>query len=139
MTEDIEVIIGGTPIEIKSERVTYSSQAEHVVCLSPSDPFERLLIPLIELQKRKRRDYASEEDIFANFKRNAAMMDLEGYDAIADCLSMVCRKVGRLVNLRGRDPANESVVDNVEDLIVYSILLKGLMLDGVQGSNAATD
>jgi hypothetical protein len=53
-------------------------------------------------------------------------MGLAGYDALEDCLSMVSRKLGRIVNLRGRDPRNETVVDTFEDLAVYAVLALGL-------------
>jgi len=99
------------------------------VILDPEDPFDKLVIPLVELNKRKRADYAVPEDLFSNFRRNASMLDLDGYTPLEDCLAMVTRKLGRIFNLRGRDPNNETVLDSYDDLIVYAILAKGLALE----------
>jgi hypothetical protein len=94
--------------------------------LDMNDPFESILIPLIMMNRKKRADYASEDNLFLNFDVNAMMMRLPGYDALEDCLSMVCRKINRITNLRDRDPMNESVEDTFTDLGVYVILLLGL-------------
>jgi hypothetical protein len=99
-----------------------------LISLDPYDGFEKLLIPIVEMNRKKRADYASEANLYQNFDRNAEMMDMEGYDALEDCLSMVARKFGRIVNLRGRDPKNESVVDSYLDLAVYGILCYGLAM-----------
>lgn len=96
--------------------------------LDPKDAFEKLLIPIVEMNRKKRADYASEDNIFLNFDRNADMMKMEGYSALEDCLSMVARKFGRITNLRGRTAANETVADSYLDLAVYSILALGLAL-----------
>jgi len=96
--------------------------------LDPKDPFEKLLIPIVETNRKKRADYASDDNIYLNFDRNAEMMDLDGYDSLEDCLSMVARKFSRIVNLRGRDASNEAVEDSFLDLAVYGILAYGLAL-----------
>jgi hypothetical protein len=96
--------------------------------LDPNDPFERLLIPLVEMNRKKRADYASDDNLFLNFDINATIMRFPGYDAYEDCLSMVARKLNRLTNLRGREPQNEGVIDTNIDLAVYSVLLYGLAL-----------
>lgn len=102
------------------------------VTLDSEDEFDALLIPLVMLQRKKRADYANDQDIYANFRANAAALDLPGYTALQDCLSMVTRKVGRIVNLRGKEPNNESVVDSYMDLAVYSILAYGLALEAAE-------
>lgn len=105
------------------------------ITLSPKDGFEKLLIPMVETNRAKRADYASEDDMYLNFRRNAEMMDLEGFDALEDCLSMVSRKFGRIVNLRGRDATNETVVDSFLDLAVYAVLAYGLALEAAEGED----
>jgi len=100
--------------------------------LDANDEFDSLLIPLVMLQRKKRADYASDEDIYGNFRANAKALDLPGYTALQDCLSMVTRKVGRIVNLRGKEPNNESVVDSFMDLAVYSILAYGLAIEAAE-------
>lgn len=115
------------------------SRTKGSIMLDPNDPFDALLIPIVALNKRKRADYAVPGDLYINFRRNAMMMDLEEFTPVEDCLSMVTRKLGRLVNLRGRDAANETVLDTVEDLIVYAILLKGLMVEeAIQNAHEAS-
>jgi hypothetical protein len=99
---------------------------DQLVTLNPEDPFESLLIPMIEMNRRKRADYASDDDIYRNFRINAAMMALPGYTPAQDALSMITRKVGRITNLRGRPPTNESVLDSWLDLAVYAVLGYGL-------------
>lgn len=106
--------------------------AEGTLVLDPEDPFEKLLIPIVEMNRRKRADYADDTDIYANFRKNAVSMDLRGYDALEDCKSMVTRKINRINNLRGRDPRNESVLDSFLDAAVYSILLYGLAMEAAE-------
>jgi hypothetical protein len=98
------------------------------VFLDSEDAFDRLLIPMVRLQRAKRADYADEDNIFSNFDKNAAQMNLPGYTPLEDCLSMVIRKVGRITNLRDKEPQNETVMDSYLDLAVYAILAYGLAL-----------
>lgn len=90
--------------------------------LDPQDPFESVVIELVDLNRVKRADYASDTNIFKNFERVVEMLGLEGYSVSEDILAMVCRKVQRIVNLRGRAPTNESVQDSWKDLAVYAML-----------------
>jgi hypothetical protein len=102
------------------------------VQLDPQHPFEKLLIPMVETSRAKAADYAAIDDYFQNFRRNAEVMDLEGYTALEDCLSMVARKLGRIVNLRGREPSNEAVLDSFLDMAIYAILTYGLALEAAE-------
>lgn len=102
------------------------------ITLSSHDEFEKLLIPMVETNRKKRADYATDGDAYLNFRRNAMMLDLEDYDALTDCLSMVSRKFGRIINLRGRDATNETVVDSYLDMAVYAILAYGLALEAAE-------
>jgi hypothetical protein len=96
------------------------------LALNPNDPFEGPLANLVMLQRMKRADYASDDNPFKNFDANAAALGLPNYTALEDCKSMVFRKLGRINNLRGRDPRNETVEDSYQDLVVYAILMLGL-------------
>lgn len=96
--------------------------------LDPRDEFEALLIEIVDLQRRKRADYANDANPYTNFDINAAQMNLPDYTPLEDCKSMVLRKIGRINNLRGRDPRNETVEDSYRDLCVYAILMYGLHL-----------
>lgn len=96
--------------------------------LNPRDEFEALLLEIVDLHRRKNADYANEANIYANFDLNSAQMGLAGYTPLEDCKSMVLRKLGRINNLRGRDPQNETVTDSFRDLAGYSLLMYGLHL-----------
>jgi hypothetical protein len=96
------------------------------VYLDTDDPFDRILIPIIEMNRKKRADYANPLNLYANFDKNAIAMDLPGYGPVEDCLSMILRKAGRIANLRGKAPNNETVQDSWLDLAVYAILGLGL-------------
>jgi len=100
----------------------------NVIYLDPTDPFDRLIIPMVEMNRKKRADYATQGNLFANFDRNAEMMNMPGYTALEDCLSMVGRKFNRITNLRGRPPKNETVLDSFLDLAVYGVLAYGLAM-----------
>lgn len=96
--------------------------------LDPRDEFEALLIDIADLARRKRADYANDHNPYANFDLNAAHMEMPGYTPLEDCKSMVFRKLGRINNLRGRPPQNETVEDSYRDLAGYAILLYGLFI-----------
>lgn len=95
--------------------------------LDPKDPFERLLIPIVETNRKKRADYANEDNIFANFDYTSkATMGMVSPREYADI--MVTMKNGRIFNLRGRNAQNESVIDTYLDRAVYAILAYGLAI-----------
>jgi hypothetical protein len=95
--------------------------------LDHNDSFERLLIPIVEMNRKKRKDYASDENTFGNFDYVAdATMGMVTAREYADI--MVIMKSGRIQNLRGRKAANEAVEDTYLDRAVYSILAYGLAL-----------
>lgn len=100
------------------------------VILDSADPFEAALIPIIEMNRKKRSDYSSGGDIFSNFRDSADALGLEGFTAKESALFNILQKVARLKSLRlnGKlnDPQNESVKDTVLDMAVYSIILLAL-------------
>lgn|SRR5215471_1767159 len=91
--------------------------------LDLDDPFEYACAVMIETNRAKRSDYASDDNPFKNFELVAQTMQLQDYDRKRDCLGMVIRKVSRVINLWDREPENESVLDSYKDLAVYSTLL----------------
>ena len=103
--------------------------------LDMNDPHEALLAQAVELQRKKRSDYASSHDPYKNFRENAEMLGIPGYGPLEDCFSMILRKIGRIKNLRGRPPMNESVIDSYLDLFVYSWLAYGLAVEAAHGAD----
>lgn len=97
--------------------------SDHVY-LDPNDDFESVLIDMVKMNRKKRADYASEDDVIQNFRRNADMAWGE-FNIFMDCYTMVTRKILRVQNLmqKGMKPKNESLEDTLIDLAVYSVLL----------------
>lgn len=100
------------------------------VTLDPEDPFDAVLIGIVETNRRKRSDYATDGDIFVNFRRSAAFVGVKGFGPREAVLHNIGQKLARLEALRenGRmnEPSNESVADTYLDLAVYLIILKAI-------------
>lgn len=79
-----------------------------------------------KLQASKGDDYAN-NDRLSNFKLAGSIC---GLSAEQNCLSLIATKVARLgVLMKTNNPQHESVIDSVDDLISYSILLKMIYAD----------
>ena len=91
------------------------------IALNPEDPFEKLLITICELNRRKRADYASDDNIYLNFDR---VEDMTGYAALQVIETMIGIKTARIRNLEelGTPPKNESLLDSRLDRATYCIL-----------------
>lgn len=109
--------------------------------------YEEMLIESLrrrlELMRKKRADYADEEDVLANFKRLGATVKTlqihklwETRPALAYALFMVVMKIDRMVNLlrQGKAPSNESVQDSWDDAKNYLDLAEALHVE--EGQNA---
>lgn len=93
--------------------------------------FDKFTSKMKETMTRKGNDYAS-NDRLDNFKKVGAIMSFPPYCAAQlDCLTLIATKVARLANFysSGKEPGNESVLDNIEDLGVYCILLHALEVE----------
>lgn len=77
---------------------------------------------MIRTMKSKGDDYAG-SDRLANFK---VAGELAGITAAQQCLSLIAVKVARLGTLlkSGTAPNNESILDSMKDLTVYTVLLQ---------------
>lgn len=91
------------------------------VILNSADPIERVLIDIVNTNRRKRADYAQDGNIFSNFDQAAFAAGVSVEQGIE---YMIATKQARLVALRdnGREPQNESVYDTKLDRAVYSII-----------------
>lgn len=103
-----------------------ASESLDAVTLNPDDPFERVVMDIVQTNRRKRKDYAVDGSPFSNFDTTAAGLGIEGFGAKESAIFNVLQKLARLSSLRanGRldDPQNESVEDTYLDLAVYSII-----------------
>lgn len=97
------------------------------ITLKKSDPFESILVEMVETHRRKKADYEKNPgaEYNTNFDEVAREIPMDDYDAVMDAFTMVVRKVKRIANLLepGREPANETIDDSMLDLAVYSVLL----------------
>jgi len=85
---------------------------------------------ILELIDKKNQDYASADDIFANFKRMATIAKVMDLDVRGDpgavIMYHILQKADRLWNIyknikeQHLQPANESIDDTVIDSYVYS-------------------
>ncbi len=105
---------------------------QNPVTLNPDDPFDAALIPIVETNRRKRKDYALDGDPFSNFKDSSGMLGVAGFGAIEAADMNVCQKQARLKSLRlnGRldNPQNEAVLDTYLDRAVFAIIAYAIKL-----------
>lgn len=97
--------------------------ATSAVTLDPADPFDAELIRMVEMNRRKRADYVSDESpsIFENFDRSDDQVGVRPGDSIE---VLIATKQSRLRALRanGRQPNNEAEEDTLLDRAIYSVL-----------------
>lgn len=105
--------------------------------LDPSDSFDSLLIPIVEMNRRKRKDYAKDGDIFSNFRGVAERV---GHgDPLIAIEHLIATKEERIASLNHnkRGPQNEAVEDSYLDRAVYAILAYGLALEARNAADEA--
>lgn len=95
--------------------------------LKKTDPFEAILLEMVETHRKKKADYEKDPGAAynTNFDEVAREIPLSDYNAVIDCFTMIVRKIKRITNLLepGREPANEAIDDSMLDLAVYAVLL----------------
>lgn len=97
----------------------------HKVVLDSDDPIERVLIEIVQLNRKKRHDYADDNDIFSNFREAGEQTNT---DALTVCEMHIATKQARLKNLTKKSvtPKNESIRDTRLDRAVYSVIAVAL-------------
>lgn len=87
--------------------------------------FDTFVVKAKDIMKRKGEDYAN-EDVLSNFKLAGSIV---GLSPEMNCLSLIAVKVARLGVLlnSGKQPNNESIIDSVDDLQIYSFLLRCIL------------
>lgn len=110
-----------------AKAVSYNSPSNPPICLNKDDQFESAIIEIVLTNRQKRADYASDDDIFSNFKDSSDLLGISEFGTAESILHLIGVKLARLKNLRanGRldEPKNESVTDTYLDLAVYACLL----------------
>jgi len=94
------------------------------VPLTPSqlDPFELVIAEMLELYRRKQRDYAGNGDAFSNFRRSADQVQAA---PVLSTEVLIATKQARLRELMwtlDREPMNESIDDTLIDRAVYAVI-----------------
>ena len=93
--------------------------------LNPDDPFEAVLIDMVKMNRRKRKDYAGDGNPWQNFYDSAYQL---GQTAGHSVETLIGTKQARLRVLLpnfwndGPEPNNESIEDSLIDRAVYSTI-----------------
>ena len=87
--------------------------------LDLTDPFEKVLNEMLALSRRKRHDYAQDDDPWSNFRRSADQVGAQPELAVE---VLIATKQARLRELRSKEAVNESVRDTMIDRAVYSVI-----------------
>jgi hypothetical protein len=94
------------------------------IILDPKDPFEAVLIPMVETNRKKRADYARDNDPFSNFRETApfTVSGTPEFAAIFNCAQKLSRLLALAHNGRLENPQNEAVEDTFLDNAVYAVI-----------------
>lgn len=115
---------------------------ETVTTLDSQDPFEKAILDIVKMNRKKRADYALDGNPFSNFEFTSSVMGMGGAEESA--IFNVAQKLARLSSLRGnrRLPQNEAVEDTYLDLAVYGVIAYAIYLarrSADSDGNVATD
>lgn len=95
--------------------------------LNRNDPFDAAVWDIVQMNRKKRRDYARDGEWDTNFVQTADHFGMDIWEAAEFNL---VQKVARLRSLRanGRmeNPENESVEDTYLDAAVYALIMYAL-------------
>lgn len=103
--------------------------------LDDEDPFENVLLRMVQMNRKKRSDYAQDHvSPFSNFQFTA---DVMGMSPVDSAVFNVAQKLARLTSLRANGrmnhPENESVADTYLDLAVYATIALAMYTHGSEG------
>lgn len=100
------------------------------ITLRKGDPFEAILIEMVEMSRAKGHDYAPDPDntkglLPTNFDEVAREVPLVDYTPVMDAYTMTMRKLKRVGHLLtpGFEPVNEALDDSMLDAAVYAVLM----------------
>lgn len=102
--------------------------------LDPEEPFDAVLIKMLQTHRAKRRDYAGDDHPNQNFYDSAYQLDLTGGHSVE---ALIGTKQARLRILLPRlwkdstsQPANEGTEDTLLDRAVYSVIALTIWNEG---------
>lgn len=99
------------------------------ITLDQNDPFEAALVAIVEVNRRKRADYALDGDPFTNFDATARFLSIPRWmSAHFNVVQKMARIQALWANGRMADTKNESVGDTVLDAAVYGIIAYAIYL-----------
>ena len=111
-------------------------KAEGQLVLEKDDPFDETVWSMVQMNRKKRLDYAGDDDPLSNFRDSANDLGMPGFGPVEAAYQLLLTKVARLKSLRrnGRmdDPANESVLDTYIDLAVYAAIVLTLKKEEIR-------
>lgn len=109
--------------------------------LDANDPFEAALIPIVETNRKKRKDYALDGDIFSNFSdtSNFAGFETRWMSALFNCSQKLSRITSLRANGRLHEPSNEAVLDTLLDLSCYAIIALAIAQQDLEAKIESAD
>ena len=90
---------------------------------------EKFFEECLDILTSKAHDYASDKDVFSNFKKIGMMVDIPVEKVFLQFMSV---KLARLVELMDKEAKHESVYDSLRDLANYACLM-ALYLNSKEG------
>lgn len=88
---------------------------------------------VLRILDSKSNDYANSDETLLNFKQMhelCKVLDIRPAERLQDCgWFYVLMKLQRILNLREKDAANETVSDTITDLINYTMLSRACAID----------
>lgn len=130
---------GAVPLSKASEKAADKLKAANVAAdLDPNDPFDKVILKMVEVNRAKRRDYALDGGFDSNFTDVAFNLGIDDFGNVESAYVLLLTKVARIRSLRknGRmeDPSNESVVDTFVDLANYAVLCLAMIQEKQNGN-----
>lgn len=112
----------------------FENRVTKTVTLSSEDPFEAVIIKMVETNRKKRRDYAGDGHYLSNFYDSAVQLKLSAGHSVE---TLIATKQSRLKVLLPNywggcldGPSNEPIFDSLLDRAVYSVLAMCIWNEG---------
>lgn len=94
--------------------------------LDPEEPFDAILIKMLQTHRSKRQDYAGDDHPNQNFYDSAYQLGLTGGHSVEALLATKAARLRvllpKLWKNRNSKPSNEGIEDTLLDRAVYSVI-----------------